>query len=275
MIILGHLDAAPALQFTTVIAAVGVIVAALEDLSSIQHFSDNGILSWEIIQLESRWSATGRRAAIAHYFLSFPRFKHVLMARLVSASVLAVLGLFGIVVPLLLFLVLLSTLTLSIRSFYGQDGAQQMNLVVFGALFLSALVPPNGVARTSCLWFIGLQAGLSYLISGANKAISSRWRDGTGLVGVLGTSIYGHRSAYTFLSDRPVLAGILSWTVIVFECGFCTVFLVGYKYQLAILAAGALFHASTAILMGLNGFFFAWLATYPAVLYIAGGLRHL
>jgi hypothetical protein len=105
---------------------------------------------------------------------------------------------------------------------------------------------------------VGPSASLAYLVSGANKLFSPVWRSGTALIGVLGTRTYGHSAAYSLINGRPFAARVLSWAVIFFECGFCLVFAVPLSVGIWILAIGVSFHISTALLMGINGFFFAF-----------------
>jgi len=69
------------------------------------------------------------------------------------------------------------------------------------------------------------------------------------------------------LSRRYWLAITLSWAIIVFECSFFLVFFIDLKYVMILLAMGVLFHLTNAIVMGLNGFLFAFTAAYPAVFY--------
>jgi hypothetical protein len=60
---------------------------------------------------------------------------------------------------------------------------------------------------------------------------------------------------------------VLSLAVVGWECLFPLAFLLPWPYGIGFLAAGALFHAANAILMGLNTLFLSFLATYPALLY--------
>ena len=99
------------------------------------------------------------------------------------------------------------------------------------------------------------------------------WRSGRALIGVLGTDVYGHRQAYAFLSKHLGIARLLSWIVILFECGFCLVFLVDLRVGLWIFAGGVCFHVINAVLMGMNGFLFAFVATYPCIAYCAQHVR--
>jgi hypothetical protein len=88
------------------------------------------------------------------------------------------------------------------------------------------------------------------------------------IAGVLNTTIYGHATVGEFLQDRRRLGLLLCWAVIVFEFLFISTLFIGDTHiRYLILGMGVFFHASTAVLMGLNGFFWAFAATYPAVVF--------
>jgi hypothetical protein len=269
------MDARLAVQLTTTVAAAGVSLTALEDLVCVRQFADTGLMSWQITKLEDRWLTVGSHSALIDFVLRFEHFRYVLLARFAAAVLVLGSAVFGITISTVLLAVLLTSVALMVRSPYGHDGAQHMNIIVFAALFASSVMPWNTVVVAACLWFIGLQAATSYMIAGISKLTSSEWRTGRAIVGILGTSIYGHRVAYRLLRDRPFAALVMSWLVIFFECGFVGAMIFGVKYRLAFLALGVLFHAGTAVLMGLNGFFLAWIATYPALMYVAAELRHI
>ena len=57
-------------------------------------------------------------------------------------------------------------------------------------------------------------------------------------------------------------------TIVVTEALFPLVLLVPHSIGLYFLVGGALFHASCAFVMGLNSFFWAFVATYPAIYFL-------
>ena len=261
------LDIKTTLQMVMVIASIGVAISSLEDLANFQQFKDSGLLSWEVSRLQTRWTASGFIGNIVDYFLAFPRYRYVILIRLISSVLIASLKFSGAAVALLLLLIVITTFSLYVRNPYGLDGSHQMNLILFVGLFFSSLVTDGSIAKEISIWFIAAQAGLAYFVSGTSKLKSSIWRSGSALTGILSTQIYGHRISYEFLSQHSAVSMILSWMTILFECAFPAVFVVDLKYGILILAAGVLFHLSTAIIMGLNNFFWSFIATYPAILY--------
>lgn len=126
-------------------------------------------------------------------------------------------------------MVVATTSLLNLRSSYGIDGSDQMTTQVFGALFLGFL-PGTTRAQDAALWYIALQACLSYGTAGFVKVISPYWYRGDALFGIFNTRTYGHPAVARFLHGRPLV-------------------------------------------MGINSFFWSFLATYPAILYCAWLLR--
>ncbi len=264
------LDTESTIRLIGFIAAVGSVVSACEYIVGPQRFSDNGILSWDVSKFHGKWSISGYSAAIANYFLSFQRFRYILLARLISALAVALMVLLGKPLsPIPLLVLVISTICIDLRSPFGLDGAYHMSLIIFVSLFLGSLFPVDSVVREACVWFIALQAGLSYLVAGVSKIPSPVWRNGTGLVGIFSTSIYGNQFIFKLLSRHPTLAAVGSWGIIVFECSFILAFFLDVRYTLVVLGMGVFFHILNAVFMGLNGFLFAFVATYPAVLYVA------
>ncbi|MGH9445314.1 MAG: hypothetical protein ACRD3O_06275 [Terriglobia bacterium] len=260
-------DLSTAVLITTFIAATGVLITSLEDLVDLRLFRAEGLLNWDVMRLQGTWSARGWSGRVSNILFNYRGFKIFLSMRLVAATTLFLFAKNHAVFLLSCLIILLSLVALSIRAVYGLDGAHQMFIVIFGALFLGGIAGENSIAQIFSVWFIALQAGMSYFISGVNKLFSSVWRSGDALIGIFGTRSYGHSATYSLISTRPTLARVLSWTVILFECGFCLIFAVHLHFAFWILLIGLVFHISTAISMGLNGFFFAFVATYPCIAY--------
>ena len=138
-----------------------------------------------------------------------------------------------------------------------------MFVVVLAGLTLSSVFPPYELASWFGLWFIAAQLTLSYVISGVAKAIGPRWRDGTGLRGVVSTYSYGSPFASRVLEGAPFLSLALSWLIIAWESSFALAWFLPKEGVFLFLALGVLFHLGNAVFMGLNNFVFAFIATYP------------
>ncbi len=113
---------------------------------------------------------------------------------------------------------------------------------------------------------------LSYLSAGFAKLISSDWRGGSAIAGVLNTRQYGTWPLAAWLSRHSWSAIFVCWSVILFECLGPLVAFTGQASLVAFLSAGLFFHLVTAVTMGLNTFLWAFLATYPAVVFLVASV---
>ena len=149
-----------------------------------------------------------------------------------------------------------------------------MTMVVLAGLLTCGILS-NSRWQAVGLWFIAAQSVLSYFSSGVAKLVSPVWRSGDAIVGILRTETFGNPKLATFLKDRPAAAKSLCWLTILFECCFPIVLVVPSPYPWFIVAAGLGFHVGVALVMDLNAFVWAFLATYPAILFCHGHLPHL
>jgi hypothetical protein len=147
-------------------------------------------------------------------------------------------------------------------------GSDFMTLVgLSGLLVADALAPLWGadLGWRAGLGWVALQLITSYFMSGWVKLKHRGWRDGTALPLFLDTGIYGPLPADSWLR-HPLLARAVSWAFILWEGLFALVFL---DVRLAWIGCllGAVFHFMVFWYFGLNRFFWAWLATYPALIH--------
>jgi len=151
------------------------------------------------------------------------------------------------------------------RRVMASDGAEQMStlILVATALAMAPVVdrPPIMVA----VWFIGGQGILAYTASGLTKAFSPAWRSGTAIATILGSEAHGHQYSSHLLNTYPTIGIATTRFVMVFECCFGLLLLGPSELAAAALIIGLLFHASCAVLMGLNTFIWAFPATYACV----------
>lgn len=153
--------------------------------------------------------------------------------------------------PLFIFILWITTWGIAIRwrgTFNG--GSDTMSFLIVTAWLVSALFP----ATTSiCLLYIAIQLILSYFVAGIAKIISPQWRTGHALQYFLSRAN---------IAISPGGAFYLSWVVLLFECLFPLAVFAPWPF----LIAAMLFHLANAYIFGLNRFFFAWLAAYPALI---------
>jgi hypothetical protein len=185
-----------------------------------------------------------------------PRFIRPLLKSnrlLLTVRLLAAIGalLFG--EPLFIAILLLSTWGIAIRwrgTFNG--GSDAMTFLILAAWLVAACFPS---LESVCLLYVAIQLVLSYFVAGIAKAINPQWRSGEAL------SYFFAQSGFK-ISPQTSLA--LSWLLLLIECSFPLAF---FAPKLFVIMAIA-FHVANVYIFGLNRFFFAWLAAYPALFLI-------
>jgi hypothetical protein len=256
------------LCFTLVARMTGVclLVGTLESITQYRQLQDEGLLSWKVGRLRQWWLVSGLIGSLLDFALRYPQVIFLLVFRGTLALVLVIGSREYLTsVYILLPLVLCNGLTI-LRNPYGQDGADQMAwIVITSLLIVSAAKEPNG--HKVFLWFVALQSSLAYCAAGIAKLSARGWRDGTFLTAIMGTQIYGHPGFAAFLKQHPMFSRCASWILIVWECSFPLTLVFPKEYGVLILALGVCFHAGNCYLMGLNTFFWAFVGTYPAILF--------
>lgn len=171
-------------------------------------------------------------------------------------------------------LVALCALSLAIlQRFQGpyNGGSDRMGLLALWCLTLSQIAP-TPQWREVLFGYLGLQLTLSYLIAGGVKLMNPDWRTGRALRDVFQFSAYPVSERLRRWADRPRVMRAMSWAVIGFELAF-PLSLLSQPTLIAGLAIAATFHLANACLFGLNRFFWTWLATYPAILWLQDRLH--
>jgi hypothetical protein len=164
-------------------------------------------------------------------------------------------------------LLFVSTLLISVH-FRGRfaGGADSMGLVVLSGLCVATWWPEHA---SIALIYIGVQSTLSYVIAGAAKALRRRWRSGEALPSfVRSSSPYDVPQLFATLFENRFRAQAASWALILFELSLVPALFDSKSLQLWILCAIA-FHALNFVAFGLNRFWWIWIATYPALLYLS------
>ena len=118
------------------------------------------------------------------------------------------------------------------------------------------------------LGYVCLQTMTSYFISGAIKLFSREWRNGIALPYFLDGGIYGPLAADSLFRKR-FIAIACSWGFILWECSVPVVFL-GPTVAMVYCAIALVFHLLVFVFFGLNRFVWAWVVSFPALLYWAG-----
>lgn len=248
------------------VLSVGTLLSSVEFLSRRDLLKDTGLMSWEIGRLRTPWLVKGLPAKLMNYAVSYP---HVLWLCGIRALIAAcmIMAPFQMITTwwAVSLAMTLSWLTV-LRNSYGLDGADQMSYIFYTGLGI-AVYAGTDRARDAFLWFMALESCLSYFVAGVAKAGSKGWRDGSYLIGICYTHIYGRHEVARYLSDRPLVARTLARLIITWEVLFPLVLFVPERVAVIILISGASFHIVNGFLMGLNTFIWSFTATYPAILY--------
>ena len=203
--------------------------------------------------------------------LSPLRYRALIALRLGLALALA-LGLLrgapGLAGAVLLFAIALVLLLRWRGAFNG--GSDFMTLVgLTGLLIAHAVGAFHGMETgwRAGLWYIALQSLTSYFMSGWVKLLHPSWRSGRALPQFLDTGIHGPLapdSAYR----KPRLALAISWAFTVWE-GLFPLALLDVRLAALFCAVASVFHFLVFRFFGLNRFFWAWMTSYPAILWAA------
>lgn len=163
---------------------------------------------------------------------------------------------------------LVSQVLISIRwrgAFNG--GSDFMTLSVLGGIAIAALTAPwlgESLAWQAGLWLISIQALSSYFLSGTVKLRYAGWRHGRALPALLDGGLYGPLPP-TSLLRQPVVAMVCSWAFIIWEAAF-PLSMIDPRLTTLWCAIGIAFHLLVWWFFGLNRFFWAWMATFPALI---------
>jgi hypothetical protein len=261
------LSAAEALALSERLAGASALIASLELLARRRSLARGGLLGWEVVQLRSAWLTHGRLARCLDTLFTGSGLLLLVILRAAAAAWLVV-GHTGAAHGTVVVVAALTTLLLMLRTSFGNDGADQMCLLVLLAGAIARASGARPAVLEAALWFIALQACLSYATSGIAKLWGGAWRDGSGIVGILSTHTYGLPALATLFTRRPALAVSVSWMIIASEALFPLVLVAPEPWIPAVLAGGLTFHLGCAVVMGLNTFIWSFAAAYPAIYWV-------
>ena len=222
---------------------------------------------WAILRSEIPERPRGVRALL-DVLLTARNYRVLIVLRLALAIGLMSGGL-GLAGSLLLFAIALVLLLRWRGAFNG--GSDFMTLVGLTGLLIAHLAGTfKGMdfGWRAGLWYVTLQSLTSYFMSGWVKLLHASWRSGRALPQFLDTGIYGPLPSNS-LYRQPWLARTISWTFTVWE-GLFPLALLDVRLAALFCAVASVFHFLVFRFFGLNRFFWAWMTTYPAILWCAG-----
>jgi hypothetical protein len=251
-----------------VISSIGLVIGTLEFFCIRKSFGADGVYSWAVFSAVLLRTRNVRLTKLLNAVFDTPGVMVLLGIRLLALLCILFAPISTVTFKVSLTIVIISILLFSWRRSFGDDGADQMNMILLIATWLCTAIVENGLLLKVGLWFIALQSVLSYGTAGIAKLVSPTWRSGQAVLGVFSTGVYGLDMVAHFLRGRSLLNYLLCWSVILIEIGFLVALLLPFPYAVMFLIWGAGFHLMCAIIMGLNNFFWAFLASYPAVIYV-------
>lgn len=247
---------------TGCLAAIGIVIGSLETLTYRREFGETGVFSA---------FRTGPQLLLSPNTVSLVHGVRVLAACVLLVPFKSPAASAGTWT----FLALCS-MFVAWRTSAGQDGGDQMLHIATLALAVGSILGIfSSVALSVALLFIGAQSCLAYVTAGLAKIVSPAWTRGTAVAGVLSTATYGQEGVFTAVAKQRTVGIALCWMVIAMECAFLAAPVVPQLALLFLLVCGLLFHSINAALMGLNGFLWAFVATYPCILFLNDYVRGL
>lgn len=243
--------------------ATSLLIQTLEFLRIRSVQQNNALWCWHIQRGDLAHASEAARKAFDWLYSERVHRAHLLL-RLAAAASLYVGS--SIVSATLLFF---STIAILIRwrgAFNG--GSDFMTIIALTGLMIAHwgqwVVSPV-LAWQAGLGYVCLQTMTSYFISGTIKLFSREWRNGIALPYFLDGGIYGPLSAHSLFRRRSI-AIACSWGFILWECAVPMV-LLGPVFAVVFCAVALVFHLLVFAFFGLNRFVWAWLASFPTMIY--------
>lgn len=178
------------------------------------------------------------------------------------------LGQAGVGSAVILFIMALLILLRWRGAFNG--GSDFMTLVGLTGLLLAhvlGLFTDAASAWRVAFWYVAVQSLSSYFVSGWVKLMRPEWRSGRALTVFLDNAVYGPLPANS-IYRQPQLAMLCSWGFTLWE-GLFPLALLDVRLAAMFCTIATVFHFLVFWFFGLNRFFWAWLSTFPAILYCA------
>lgn len=256
-----------ALTTTEQVSALTHLVNSLEVLANERDPRNAVLADWDLLRERYAWAPRPVQRALG--LVARPGVSRAIhLARAAAAVSLLIPGTpRGHRVATGAFLSLSSAVT-NPRQYFGTDGSDQVAFMVQGVAALARSQDTRPAIVDACLWFVGVQSALSYATAGVAKLAGPQWRNGEALPLVLRTEAYGDGASYALAKRYPRVTRAVGAGVIVVECAVPLVFAGKGRLTVPMLATTATFHVVNGRVMGLSRFVWAFLSTYPAVLYV-------
>jgi hypothetical protein len=262
------------LHLTIIICSIGLIIASLEIIWAKEDYSSRGILSWKILRLRSYLFKIPFLLHVSDFVFGERGFLFLIKLRILTLLILIYCIITDIDFRIPLTIIVITILSSNFRSTFGCDGSDQMVTIVFISSWVASLTGVKSLYSSAAL-FVGCQASLSYAVSGVTKIFGEYWRHGTAVREILDNQTYGNRKIVLLLKHNLWVTRFLTFGTIILESLFPLSLFLSNNFLLIVLSLGVCFHASIALVMGLNTFFWAFTSTYPCLFYTSQVLKDL
>jgi hypothetical protein len=252
------------IESTFYFLSIAIIISTLEYIYIFRNFKGKIFLSQK---LAVAINPIYKKSSLKLIF-NDKLFLWVLWIKIFSTLILLLVIPKSFVWSFFITILLISSLVVNFRDVLSKEGSDQIQLIVLIALFLSTQFWASDLIVFYGILFIAIHSVLSYFTSGISKLFSLPWRKGEAFYQIMNTVSFGDKKVAQLFHQRSTLGIITCWIVIVFECIFPFVFIMPTEILIIFLSIAFLFHIANAIIMGLNVFSWAFLATYPSIIYI-------
>ena len=262
-------------DLVTRLAGLSVAVSALEWWVARRAYADDAVLGWPLLRQRSRLRGDGGVARILGRLFGARGFAALQAARLLAGLTLMFLFAHPVARPAALLLATVAAGLTHLRQFgLGVIGGDRMRLCVLGALTLRELALDSELATQGALWFIAGQCVLAYCTSGVLKwRQAGEWRQGTALALLFRQEFMGDVRLAGWLAAHPAVNRAATWSVLALEIAFPLALLGGVPLAVVFVTGAFLMHLGIGHFMGLAPFLWAFLASYPAVLFTSAQVR--
>ena len=268
-------DLGACVELVARLVAVSAACSATESLAARRVFADDALLGWPLLKKRSRLPGDGPVARAFGVLFPEAGILWLHTARLVAAGLLLGMAHHDLMRPASLFVLFVAQCFLHLRQFgVAIIGGDRMRMLILGALTLREFAPESALATKAALWFIAGQCALSYCTSGLLKWWrTAEWRNGTAVGLLLRQEFLGDTCVATWLTSHPGLNRAATWGVLALEVFFPLALVSGLPVSAVFVASAFLMHLGIGHFMGLAPFLWAFLASYPAVLFVSEQVR--
>lgn len=263
-----------AFRIVQYICVTGLVIGTLEYWAVAKTFSVTGAHSWRIQQLRPGMPRLAWISGAPGAVFDEIGVRSLLVMRLALLLLMLLVPTASWPFTFVLGLLVLNNLVFTWRrGLYGDDGSDQMNAILLITIFLCVGPHSTPTILAIGLWFLALQACLSYTAAGIAKLVSPIWRNGDAVFQIFNTASYGLKPVAAVLEHRRWLNLTLCWSVILIETLFPLCLILPEPWNWGFLAWGLTFHVLCGVIMGLNSFVWAFVATYPAIIHVSSQAR--